>query len=93
MRNDSLVDKIVFRKIQRLFGGKMKWMLTGMNGGIVRVLGNFRTLQHDFSGSAPVSVEVMTFARCAFGCVVTEGYGQTETCAPSTARKKLAIDA
>ncbi|PAV73638.1 hypothetical protein WR25_00611 [Diploscapter pachys] len=72
VRNDSLVDKIVFRKIQGLFGGRMKWMLTG---------------------SAPVSVEVMTFARCAFGCVVTEGYGQTETCAPSTARKKLAIDA
>ena len=39
MRNDSLVDKIVFRKIQGLFGGRMKWMLTGINGGIVWVFG------------------------------------------------------
>lgn len=30
------------------------------------------------SGSAPVSDEVMIFARAAFGCPIPEGYGQTE---------------
>lgn len=30
------------------------------------------------SGSAPLSSEVMSFLRCALGCMVLEGYGQSE---------------
>lgn len=33
-------------------------------------------------GSAPLSGTVLTFMRCALGCVIVEGYGQTECTAP-----------
>lgn len=35
-------------------------------------------------GSAPLAGSVLTFARCALGCLIVEGYGQTECCAPVT---------
>ncbi|XP_046752946.1 long-chain-fatty-acid--CoA ligase 5 isoform X2 [Diprion similis] len=35
-------------------------------------------------GSAPLSGNVLTFARCVLGCLIVEGYGQTECCAPIT---------
>lgn len=36
------------------------------------------------SGSAPLAGNVLSFIRCAMGCVVVEGYGQTECVAPCT---------
>jgi len=35
-------------------------------------------------GSAPLAGQVLTFARCALGCAIVEGYGQTESVAPAT---------
>uniref|UniRef100_A0A0N5AZZ6 Long-chain-fatty-acid--CoA ligase n=1 Tax=Syphacia muris TaxID=451379 RepID=A0A0N5AZZ6_9BILA len=57
VRNDSLFDKIAFKKIQNALGGRVKLMITG---------------------SAPISENVLRFARAALGCIVIEGYGQTE---------------
>ncbi|CAD5230381.1 unnamed protein product [Bursaphelenchus okinawaensis] len=62
-RQDSFFDKVVFKKIQNLFGGRMKVV---------------------FTGSAPISRNVLSFARCAFGCHIFEGYGQTECVAAAT---------
>lgn len=36
------------------------------------------------SGAAPIHFEVMDFLRCALGCLVLEGYGQTESSAVAT---------
>lgn len=35
-------------------------------------------------GSAPLSPKVLDYARCALGCAIVEGYGQTECGAPIT---------
>lgn len=63
VRNNSIWDKIVFKKIQDSMGGRLRLMLVG---------------------SAPLAGNVLTFTRCALGCLVIEGYGQTECCAPIT---------
>ncbi|XP_074649293.1 long-chain-fatty-acid--CoA ligase 1-like [Tubulanus polymorphus] len=60
IRNDSVWDKLAFRKVQQILGGKLKLITTG---------------------SAPLSEKVLNFIRCAAGCAVIEGYGQTESAA------------
>uniref|UniRef100_A0A8C6UWH3 Arachidonate--CoA ligase n=1 Tax=Neogobius melanostomus TaxID=47308 RepID=A0A8C6UWH3_9GOBI len=57
VRNDSLWDKLVFKKIQASLGGKLRFALTT---------------------SAPISPTVLSFLRATLGCVIFEGYGQTE---------------
>lgn len=57
---NSIWDKLVFKKIQDLVGGRVRLV---------------------FTASAPLEPKVLNFARCAFGCVVVEGYGQTESTA------------
>ncbi|KAG8183684.1 hypothetical protein JTE90_028048 [Oedothorax gibbosus] len=36
------------------------------------------------AGSAPIAGHVLSFLRCALGCVIVNGYGQTECVAPCT---------
>ncbi|XP_064624838.1 long-chain-fatty-acid--CoA ligase 1-like isoform X2 [Lineus longissimus] len=63
LRNNSIWDQIVFKKVQMVLGGRLKFICTG---------------------SAPISDKVLAFVRCAVGCPVLEGYGQTESAAVST---------
>lgn len=62
-RNDTIYDKIVFKKIQALLGGRVRFAACA---------------------AAPIKNEVLNSVRAALGCVIHEGYGQTETCAAST---------
>jgi len=63
IRNNSIWDRLVFKKVQDGMGGRMRLLVVG---------------------SAPLSGNVLTFMRCALGCLVIEGYGQTECVAPCT---------
>ncbi|XP_037537041.1 long-chain-fatty-acid--CoA ligase 1 [Nematolebias whitei] len=58
VRNNSLWDKLVFRKVQASLGGNVRFALTA---------------------SAPISSSVLSFLRATLGCVICEGYGQTES--------------
>jgi len=60
---DSVWDKLVFGKVQKLMGGRVRFSVVG---------------------SAPLAANVLNFTRCAFGCMVLEGYGQTEATAGVT---------
>ena len=51
------------------------WWVRGKVGGNVRLI---------ITGSAPLKGNVVTFLRSALGCILVEGYGQTECVAPST---------
>lgn len=57
IRNNSIWDLLVFSKVQKALGGRVKIVITG---------------------AAPISEATLDFLRCAFGCPVLEGYGQTE---------------
>ncbi|PIC24886.1 hypothetical protein B9Z55_018028 [Caenorhabditis nigoni] len=63
LRYDTFFDKIVFKKLKLMLGGKIKVLTTG---------------------GAPVTKEVKTFTRYAYGCPLVEGYGQTECSAAGT---------
>ena len=63
IRNNTIWDKLVLRKVQESMGGRIRLLVVG---------------------SAPLAGSVLTFMRCALGCVIVEGYGQTECVAPAT---------
>lgn len=50
IRNNSMWDKLVFRKIQEGMGGRLRLMVVG---------------------SAPLAGNILTFARCSLGCLVS----------------------
>ena len=51
------------------------WFVRQKVGGNVRLM---------IVGSAPLAGNVITFMRAAMGCIIVEGYGQTECVAPCT---------
>lgn len=51
------------------------WSVRQRVGGSVRLM---------LVGSAPLAGNVLTFMRAALGCIIVEGYGQTECVAPCT---------
>ena len=63
IRNDSIWDKLVFKKVQARLGGNVRVLVTG---------------------AAPISDPVLDFLRCSLGCIVMQGYGQTECAAGAT---------
>jgi long-chain acyl-CoA synthetase len=63
IRNTSIWDKLVFKKVRDGMGGRLRLVVVG---------------------SAPLAGNVLSFMRCALGCAVLEGYGQTESAAPAT---------
>ncbi|XP_067672294.1 long-chain-fatty-acid--CoA ligase 5-like [Haliotis asinina] len=60
IRKDTIWDRLLFKKIQKTLGGKIRLII---------------------SGSAPLSPAVLDFLRATMGCMVLEGYGQTEATA------------
>lgn len=50
IRNNSIWDKLVFGRLQKNMGGRLRLMITG---------------------SAPLASNVLTFMRCALGCIVS----------------------
>lgn len=76
-RRNGCWDKLVFKKVhqgkysrfhafEQVFNFKHNFLAFG---------GNLRLM---VVGSAPLAGNVLTFMRCALGCLVIEGYGQTE---------------
>ncbi|GFN94937.1 acyl-CoA synthetase long-chain family member 1 [Plakobranchus ocellatus] len=64
----SEVDRHIFRK-DSIWDKLIFYKIQDKLGGRVRLM---------ITGSAPLSSRVISFFRCALGCLVLEGYGQTE---------------
>ncbi|KAK6060704.1 long-chain-fatty-acid CoA ligase 5 family protein [Cooperia oncophora] len=73
IRNNGFFDNVVVQKSARRNGR----CVSSVNSSRCRV----RLM---ITGSAPLSENVLTFVRAAMGCVVVEGYGQTECVAAAT---------
>ncbi|XP_063244280.1 long-chain-fatty-acid--CoA ligase 6 isoform X2 [Bacillus rossius redtenbacheri] len=88
--NGSFIKKMLFNMAMSAKEGEMKRGIIRNNSFWDRLV--FRKVQEGLGGhlrlmvvaSAPLAGNVLTFIRCAVGCLVVEGYGQTECTAPIT---------
>lgn len=89
LRN-SFLKRIMFNMGMRAKESEIKKSIVRINSIWDKIV--FRKIQESMGGrlrlmlvgSAPLAGNVLTFTRCALGCVVVEGYGQTECSAPIT---------
>ena len=72
-KTDELYKGIVRKN--SLIDALVFWFVRQKVGGNVRLM---------IVGSAPLAGNVLTFMRAAMGCIIVEGYGQTECVAPCT---------
>ncbi|GFV44669.1 long-chain-fatty-acid--CoA ligase 1 [Trichonephila clavipes] len=88
--NGSMLKKFLFNLALRMKSSELEKLIIRNNSIWDRLVfkpvrdgmgGRMRLL---VCGSAPLAGNVLTFIRCALGCVVVEGYGQTECVAPCT---------
>ncbi|KAK5964664.1 Long-chain-fatty-acid--CoA ligase [Trichostrongylus colubriformis] len=88
--NKSYVKKMLFNLAIRYKAREMHNFIIRNNGFFDNVV--FKRVREGMggrvrlmiTGSAPLSENVLTFVRAAMGCVVVEGYGQTECVAACT---------
>lgn len=84
----SALKRMIFRMAMKSKEAELKQRILRRNSLWDKLV--FRKVQDAFGGnirlmlvgSAPLAGNVLTFIRCALGCVVVEGYGQTECTAP-----------
>ena len=95
IRRNSIWDKLIFKKVQEAFGGQLRLMVIGSVSFLDFFLPRVRLQDFRWSNKlflinfiifsqAPLAGPVLTFTRCALGCLVVEGYGQTECVAAVT---------
>lgn len=86
----SFLKRMIFNMGMRAKESEIKKSIVRINSVWDKIV--FRKIQESMGGrlrlmlvgSAPLAANVLTFTRCALGCVVVEGYGQTECSAPIT---------
>nr|CAD7605596.1 unnamed protein product [Timema genevievae] len=88
--NGSFIKKMLFNMAMSAKEGEIKRGIIRNNSFWDKLV--FRKVQEGMGGrmrlmvvgSAPLAGNVLTFTRCALGCLIVEGYGQTECTAPIT---------
>ncbi|XP_066994601.2 long-chain-fatty-acid--CoA ligase 1 isoform X5 [Anabrus simplex] len=88
--NGSFIKRVLFNMAMSAKEGEIKRGIIRNNSFWDKLV--FRKVQEGVGGrlrlmvvgSAPLAGNVLTFIRCALGCLVVEGYGQTECTAPIT---------
>ncbi|XP_065214083.1 long-chain-fatty-acid--CoA ligase 5 isoform X2 [Planococcus citri] len=86
----SFIKRLLFNIAMNVKHNQLKRGIIQKNGLWDKLV--FRTVQQNLGGrlklmivgSAPLAGNILTFMRCALGCMILEGYGQTECVAPIT---------
>jgi len=92
---DKVMNEVKKSRVKKLlFGAAMKYKMFELHNGIIRntswadqlIFKKIRDgmggrLKLMITGSAPIDEDVLNFIRAVMGCIVVEGYGQTEAVA------------